>query len=505
MKKDLGLKQIPCIFYLYNSYAMLPNRFLNYAGIAALLIYIIAAYHCLGYYHPDEHYQLIEFAGLKTGDNKQVDLAWEYNAQIRPALQPYICLGIFRVLALINITDPYMCAFALRLVTAILAVLIIRKFIQSQLPAFDIKQQYSFILLSYFLWFMPYLNTRFSSEIWAGLSFLLGATIISKDKKGYFLAGCLMGLAFLFRFQTALMAAGLCAWLLLIRRIKLLQFVQLFAGIFIVLIAGIITDRLYYGHTVYSFLNYFNVNILEDVASDYGTAPWFYYIKYIYSSAHFLLGAVILLSLLMIIFLQPRNMFIWIVLPFLLVHSLIPHKEGRFLFPVVYYLPVILMQAFSYSPRYVWGLYLLLLIPVNLIAMAAISMKPAGNGRKAISRYIHERYGDSCIDMTYTGYSNPYDTWPGLKENFYKEKCISDKEISLNRSFVLRKKDSSAVELLVVRKWEPDQQMMTAQLKYAGWEIEKEGIPDWIQALQLYYHGPDREESLVLYKRSFLY
>lgn len=480
---------------------MLPNRFLYYAGTTALLIYIIAAYYCLGYYHPDEHYQLIEFAGLKTGDNKPTDLAWEYHAQIRPALQPYICLGIFKVLAWINITDPYVCAFVLRLVTALLAVIITGKFLQTQLAEFDRNKQYCLILLSYFLWFMPYLNTRFSSEIWSGLSFLLATSMISKNKPAYLLAGCLIGMAFLFRFQTALMAAGLCAWLLLIRRIKLQQFSRLFAGIFIVLVAGLIMDRLYYGNTVYSFLNYFNFNIINDVASEYGVSPWYYYLQYIFSSAHFFLGAVVLLALLMIIVLQPHNMFIWIVLPFLLVHCLIPHKEGRFLFPLIYYVPVILMQAFSYSPRYIWGVYLLLLLPVNIIAMAATVRKPAGNGRKEISHYIHQHYGDSCVDMAYTYSSNPYHTFPALKENFYREKCISDKQISLNRSFVFRKKGRSAVELLVVRKSEPDEMMMSAALKRAGWEIDKEAFPAWVQWLQAYYDGVDKEECLVLYRR----
>lgn len=56
--------------------------------IIACFVYGTFAIYNNGFYHYDEHYQLIEFAEFKSGHNKPSDLAWEYHAQIRSAVQP---------------------------------------------------------------------------------------------------------------------------------------------------------------------------------------------------------------------------------------------------------------------------------------------------------------------------------------------------------------------------------------------------------------------------------
>ncbi len=58
--------------------------------IIAAVVYSITAYNSHGFYHADEQYQIIEFAGLKLGTHTPDELAWEFNIQIRPSLQPVI-------------------------------------------------------------------------------------------------------------------------------------------------------------------------------------------------------------------------------------------------------------------------------------------------------------------------------------------------------------------------------------------------------------------------------
>jgi phosphatidylinositol glycan class B len=66
----------------------------KYAGLLLIgAIYLLTAIHSNGFHHPDEHYQIVELAGLKGGWNTGANLTWEYDAQIRPALQPMIALG----------------------------------------------------------------------------------------------------------------------------------------------------------------------------------------------------------------------------------------------------------------------------------------------------------------------------------------------------------------------------------------------------------------------------
>ena len=56
-------------------------------------IYIITAFFSVGYHQLDEHYQILEFANYKLGLTYPGYLAWEFDAHIRPSLQPLIAAG----------------------------------------------------------------------------------------------------------------------------------------------------------------------------------------------------------------------------------------------------------------------------------------------------------------------------------------------------------------------------------------------------------------------------
>ena len=75
--------------------------------------------------------------------------------------------------------------------------------------------------------------------------------------------------------------------------------------------------------------------------------PWYYYICYILQNAQLLIGLLIATSYVVLLIRRPKNVFIWITLPFLIIHMSIAHKEGRFLFPMVYFVPIILIQAWE--------------------------------------------------------------------------------------------------------------------------------------------------------------
>ena len=54
------------------------------------VVYSLLVFFSEGYYHFDEHFQVIEFAGLKFGINQASDLPWEYHSQLRSGLMPLI-------------------------------------------------------------------------------------------------------------------------------------------------------------------------------------------------------------------------------------------------------------------------------------------------------------------------------------------------------------------------------------------------------------------------------
>ncbi len=77
-------------------------RYERYFFLTALVVYIVAAWFSTGFYHGDEHYQLIEFAAYKMGTVSPEGLAWEFSARVEtgpPTLHRFhyyqITAGIF--------------------------------------------------------------------------------------------------------------------------------------------------------------------------------------------------------------------------------------------------------------------------------------------------------------------------------------------------------------------------------------------------------------------------
>ncbi len=154
------------------------------------------------------------------------------------------------------------------------------------------------------------------------------------------------------------------------------------------MLLGILLDFWLYGEFTLSAWNYFNVNLVEDVASGYGTEAWWNYFYSIFRFGFFPIGIPVILAFLVLIVKKPRNIFVWTILPFFVVHSIIAHKELRFLFPVVNLVPIVLIlayQALKWDPRkwrkpgriaihaIAW-----ILVAINCIGTVTVSLKPAG-------------------------------------------------------------------------------------------------------------------------------
>ena len=83
------------------------------------LLVCLAAWCTTGYFHPDEHFQILEFANWKMGGTPTEVLPWEFYARMRPSLQPVLAIGFIRIFQGIGIHDPFIWAFLLRLGTGL--------------------------------------------------------------------------------------------------------------------------------------------------------------------------------------------------------------------------------------------------------------------------------------------------------------------------------------------------------------------------------------------------
>lgn len=481
--------------------------------ITAIFWCVLTAYNSSGYYHPDEHYQIVEFARYKLGSDRPNDLAWEYNAAIRSAFQPAICFVVFRLCNGIGLEDPYLQAFALRLLTAILSLTATLFFVKKTLPQLPIIYHKAFIVLSCFLWFLPFINVRFSSETWSGIFILLAVGLVQGEGsirlRAYWLCGMCMGVSFLCRFQAGVMDAGLFLWLIGIKRIKLRELSSLLMGMLLILTIGGLLDQWLYGTWKWTAWNYFKINILDNVASNFGTAPWYRIIDYIINAPVMPLGIVIILSIVLMWRYKPRSIYLWVMTPLLVVHACIPHKELRFLFPLVNFIPVVIiwgvikMREWEQSVIGVYNTLLIGFLFINLTGLVVMECKAAGAGRNDITAYIYHHWKGQPVKVLYEEGRNPYKPWRMLREGQYEQKGVTLHAFGDLDELSEQSQNSAGrdtVMLIVVRPYYWDNAWFNRLVEGHHYSFRMQAVPNWVLWLNRFYKGFNEEDVLALYE-----
>jgi phosphatidylinositol glycan class B len=401
---------------------------LRFICILSIVLLAVTAFFSTGYYHFDEHFQILEFAGFKLKMCQETNLPWEYFCKMRPAIQPMIVVVLFKFLNLLGLNNPFTIALFLRLLSAAVSFLgmyLIYTAFCKTVPEGKLRKW--FTLLSFFLWFMIFNNVRFSSENWSGSIFIIAFSLLILKQSGnrifYLYVGLLLGLSFLFRYQTGILISGLILWHLFIKK-SITNSIFMILGIFIFIGAGILIDKWYYGEWTLSTWNYFDQNILQHRAADFGVHPWWYYLEIIFIKGVPPFSLIIICSFIIVFIYLRNDLLTWTIFPFLFMHFLIGHKELRFLFPLIGFVPIVIIRsleiiqkrwaetfsdkkAVTFCAKFCWGL--------NIILLAMIAFTPADNH---ISLY-NKLYADYKEPATlYYTKDNPYNR--GLDINFYK-------------------------------------------------------------------------------------
>ncbi len=318
------------------------------------LVYLVATWFSAGFNQSDEHFQILEFAGLHLGLNEASDLAWEYEARMRPGLQPAMAYGLHRVLGWLGEVNPFVVAWLLRLLSAAFSLLV------AWLLYVVFRERYQesdvawwFFLFSFLLWFGVYNSIRFNSENWSGNCFALAVGLYTywRNKPNhlqYVLLGALVGLAFVFRYQLAIMIAGWGLWLIFIARERWDRLLVFTFGGLLAAGLGVVFDYWLYGEWLCSAWHYFEQNILLDKASNFGVDPWWHYLTELLIKGIPPFSLFYLVAIGAFFWLQPRHWLTWVAVPFILLHSLIAHKELRFLYPLLPFLPIALADLVQY-------------------------------------------------------------------------------------------------------------------------------------------------------------
>ena len=330
------------------------------AGCLLTLLYALFSHGC---YHHDEHYQILEYAHMKLFGVPAADhLAWEFSSMMRSGVQPFAvwCLG--KALLALGIYSPYLLIFLLQLLSGALSVAALLAFgraVRDELG--DERQERIFLALGLFLWFLTYLHVHFSAEMLTGNLFLLLIAVtrryLSADGREFcwgLLLGAMVGATFVVRYQTGFALLGYGLWLLVFRRRRKL-FAGMIPGFVCVCALGLLADRWLYGQWTLTPINYLRENILNGRMLQFGVRPWWYYFSASLTESGVLFGLLFWAAMLRYFRTQRRSVVTWMLVPFLLVHFFMGHKELRFFFPALFFAPyfitLFLRDALPHTPR----------------------------------------------------------------------------------------------------------------------------------------------------------
>lgn len=488
----------------------------------SLVIFLFTAYYSVGFFHADEHYQVIEFAALKTGANTPKDLPWEYYAQIRSSLLPTLAYCIFKLNSLFNIQDIYTHLFILRLVSGLMCLFALfffyrksRVFIfKTENPSGFLNKTYLALLI--LTWYIPFLSVRFSSETWAAicLLFALGFYFeIGKNRYYALIIGILLGVSFLFRFQMAFGFLGLGIYHIIYGKQKFHSTLKILLGFSIVLLLGSFIDRWFYSEWVFTpwkyFWLFFENDILNGEKSSFGISSRYYYLEALYQLPTHFIGVILIISILFNLFFRPKNPVIWFVTSFVLIHLFIEHKEERFLFPIVFLFPffiismlVFLNQSQQRGKIFKPLIYCIIigLFFTNAIGLFFMTTKSAGLGRTEITQYVHTHYGNQQIHLIHTPFSNPYNPWGSLPEKAYLEKNIEFHQIDNLANLADTLLQDKGVHLLVLRGYDIDHNYLPGNIDQIGFKLKMQSISKKEQSMNRYVKGFKNEDVLYLYE-----
>jgi phosphatidylinositol glycan class B len=413
------------------------------AFIAAIVfVHFLAAWFNAGYPTADEHYQIIEFAQYKLGYQQTSALAWEFAAQIRPALQPALAALAIRLHHALGVASPFAIAFSLRVLSALLAVWVTLELCVRCLPSIETRWVRRVALYaSFFLWVAPSVHARFSSDNWGGLWFVAGLCLMldaaddwePRRARSMFLAVCtgaIWSAAFYCRFQMGIAIAGAGLWLLLMRRGHL----ALVAAIAASFVAGGAfnegLDHWLYGVWTYVPWNYFASNLIEGKAATFGVLPW--WMIGVYAAVALIppFSLVIIAVVAVGSWYARRHVIVWTAMPFVFMHVAVAHKEARFLIPLVYIagvwgavcldaLPSSLKRWITNAARTALGrASIAMFCTVNVLALVAAVLLPA-NDSTNVDRW---RWEHRELDSQAVYASNPVTSRlpPNVTNSFYR-------------------------------------------------------------------------------------
>ena len=439
---------------------VLPGRQAVLFVVGALLVHGIAAWFNSGFLNADEHYQIIEFAQYKLGYQSITGLAWEFSSRIRPALQPWLATAIIGLDHRLGVTSPFTIALSLRLLSAALALYVSLELCVRSLGSVTTAwARRAALYASFFLWITPTVHARFSSENWSGALLVGGLCLLLDAADGWpsrrgravglaACAGLVWSAAFYCRFQIAFMIAGALLWLIVVRRTARPIFLVVTAVFVVGCGLNELLDHWLYRAWVLTPYRYWFVNIVQGKAATFATGPWWFVPAYMAAVLIPPYSVAIIAILCIGCWYARRDVLVWMVTPFVIVHALVDRKDPRFLIPLVHIVGPLFAVCVDRLPSHMrvslgawgrrsWGrANVAALCAVNAVALSIVIVMPVHDTAR-VDYWLWASSRDHHVDV-YTIGEPPYDAADFEMDSFYISKNISVKPFTPSTQMALR-------------------------------------------------------------------
>ena len=331
---------------------------IHLVALIGLLFRVILVFISDLSYHPDEIFQYLEQAHrLEFGYGI---IPWEYRYGIRSWILPGFLSGLLHIFHVLNIDQPYIYIPTIRIFFCIISLSAIYS---SYIIVRNIASEKAGKLASLFacFWYeLVYFASKCTPEVLSTYCLLLAlAFIVSKSQtKNVVFFALFCALATILRYQYLsvvfiLIILGIFKW----KKKGLLTIGIIF--ILTIAAAGYI-DYLTWGSFFASYYNNYLYNSVYKISEIFGTQPNTYYLKsLIYNSG----GLFLVFGILSFIPTEIKKtwLFFLCLIAIIVSHSLIAHKEYRFIFaaiPFFLMIMAILISDFILQLRqwkYKWG------------------------------------------------------------------------------------------------------------------------------------------------------
>jgi phosphatidylinositol glycan class B len=215
------------------------------------------------------------------------------------------------------------------------------------------------------------------------------------------------------------------------------------------------------------------------------------------------IGALMLAAFTGLTLKRPTNLFVWCVVPYLIVLSFIAHKEVRFLFPLVDLAPIILVlawQEFAHTSLHASliahrgkspiRVVMFALIGANTTGLAVVCLSPAGGGRTILAEHLQRSHSAGTTHLAYV--ANDATIWKIRIPRFYLNTDVIDDGIIAPCDSTHKTGDWLIAHELKAA----DRECPSASFY---WIEVARGEPEWITPLMDLYNS-ERDRPWCLYR-----